>query len=356
MNTFVIADTHFDHSDIMLHCQRPWCVDNPTYNPDMPFDFRSNNPLIVTPESLEAHNQALKENWNGMIGKKDRVIIVGDFAFANHLRWVTSLNGKKIIILGNHDTLPKDALKHFEEVHSFGCVKNIGTGLRNSDCKLIKEKITFSHYAMRSWDGSWDGSASLHGHSHGRMPELDSLLSFDIGVDIWGYIPVPWEAVQKKIDIKRSIIQSRLDGYERQDGLPKGTYSPNPAQRVIDTRIRNLEILRSIGITIDSNSIAQPPKHEITSMNTKKMITAVVAIADVVNRNDTIYTKEALRNLADGETFLWDETLGRLSVRLPSDVIKDYGEVVMTFKKRMSEVGITSNATISEITKSNKEV
>jgi len=312
---------------------------------------------MVTNEALEVHNQTLVDNWNKMVGKRDRVIIVGDFAFAHHEKWLTALNGKKIIIFGNHDNLPKEALTHFDEVYDFGCVKSIGTGLRNSNCKLIKEKVTFCHYAMRAWPGSWAGSASIHGHSHGRMPELDSILSFDIGVDIWGFIPVPWEAAQKKIDIKRLAIQSRLGGYEKQDGLPKGIYSPDPAQRVLDTREKNFEILRSIGVTIDSNSIARPSEHpKNLFIKNKKDIIAIVAEANTVNRNNTLYTKESLRRMADGKTFLWDEDLGRLSARFPSDVIEDHNAVVSMLRKRMSEVGIAMPINQKTINQINQEV
>ena len=365
MNTFVIADIHFDHKDIILHCKRPWCVRNPNFNPDIPFDFRKNNHLMVTNESLEDHNQTIADNWNKMVGKKDRVIIVGDFAFANHVKWANYLNGKKVLIIGNHDNMNKEALKSFNEVFDFGCVKRISTGIRDSKCRMIKENVVFCHYPMRSWPDSWDGSVCLHGHSHGRMPELDSLLSFDVGVDVWGFIPTPWEAIQKKINIKKSIIEARLDGYERADGLPRGSYSSDPAQRVLDTREKNFEILRSIGIEIGENSIAIPPsfiKPDQPHVKTEKMITAVIASADTTNRNGIQYTRESLSCLADGKIFLWDEVLGRLSVRVNASIINDHEEVVKMFKQRISEVGSsafsvsTSNNSNNVTNQSNQEV
>jgi calcineurin-like phosphoesterase family protein len=287
MNTFVTADTHFDHPDIILHCKRPWYVNNPKYDPIKPYDFRDNNPLMVTKESLEAHNQTLVSNWNKMVSKKDRVIIVGDFAFANHTKWASLLNGKKVLVMGNHDEMNQESMKSFDEVYDFGCVKKIRTGKNDENGKAYKEKVTFCHYAMRSWPDSWNGSASLHGHGHFRMPELDSLLSFDIGVDGWGYIPVPWEAIQIKIDVKRELIRARLGGYEVNDGAPRGLYSPDPAQRVIDTRNKNLDILRSIGIGIDENFVAIPPER----VHHEKLISAIVAVAGNTNQNGVVYSQ-----------------------------------------------------------------
>jgi calcineurin-like phosphoesterase family protein len=364
MNTFIIADTHLDHKDIILHCKRPWCVENPAYDSSQPFDFRKNNPLMVTNEALEAHNQALADNWNKMVGKKDRVIIIGDFAFANHAKWANYLNGRKVLILGNHDDMNKEILKNFEEVFDFGCVKSIGTGLRDAKCKMIRENVTFCHFAMRSWAGSWDGTASIHAHAHGRMPELDSLLSWDGGVDVWGWIPVPWEAMQRKLDIKRSLIQARQGGYERLDGLPKGLYSPDPAQRVLDTRAKNLDILRSIGIEIGPDSVAIPPeftKIKEPHVKAEKMITAVVASSETTNRNGVQYTRESLSCLADGQTFFWDEVSGRLSVKLNAKIVNDHEEIVRMFRQRIAEVGTSAFSTslpqqINQIQQFNPEV
>ena len=62
------------------------------------------------------------DNWNKMVGKKDRVIIVGDFAFANHVKWANCLNGKKVLILGNHDNMNKALV--LMKYLTFGCLKN----------------------------------------------------------------------------------------------------------------------------------------------------------------------------------------------------------------------------------------
>jgi hypothetical protein len=39
------------------------------------------------------------------------------------------------------------------------------------------------------------------------MPEFKNVLSCDVGVDVWGYAPVPIEALFKKMKIKEESIK-----------------------------------------------------------------------------------------------------------------------------------------------------
>ena len=164
---FVTADPHFDHDAIRRHCGRPY----PT---------------------VEDMNEAEVSNWNEIVGKKDLVVVGGDFAFKNHGHWLHALNGRKILIRGNHDHMSQEILKNFTEVHDLWTTNNDG------------RLVTFCHYAMLSWRSSCHGSWHLYGHSHGRIPERPDVLSFDIGVDVWGFRPIPWEVVRAKMSMKES--------------------------------------------------------------------------------------------------------------------------------------------------------
>ena len=82
MRTWIISDTHFHHAKIIEYCDRP---------------FKDVNHM----------NEAMIERWNEVVGEGDVVWHLGDFGFfkdVNHMRLTTDrLNGKKNIILGNHD-------------------------------------------------------------------------------------------------------------------------------------------------------------------------------------------------------------------------------------------------------------
>lgn len=81
MKTFVIADTHFGHSNIIKYCDRPF----------------------VTTEEM---NSKLIERWNSVVGKDDIVYHLGDFALGNMTKvseYRKQLKGKIFLIQGNHD-------------------------------------------------------------------------------------------------------------------------------------------------------------------------------------------------------------------------------------------------------------
>jgi len=239
MNTFLIADTHFNHPNIILHCNRkPWLYPNPNYNPSKPKHFKFNNPLNV---NIKAHDEALIENWNSMAKKEDHIYILGDFAFKNHNHFLMALNGHKYLIKGNHDKANQETYKNFTEVHEFGCHKQI-----------MGYNITLCHYALRTWPGSYKGHSFLaYGHSHIRLPEFDNMLCGDVGVDGCGYGLWPFEVFLKKMQLKLEWINKNgkipVDG----ENKAEGQYSKDPEQRVIETRNKNKEIFKSMGYPIN---------------------------------------------------------------------------------------------------------
>lgn len=85
-NTFLISDTHFGHIGVTkfmshdgLSKMRPWD------------DYRD-------------MDEALVENWNRVVKPKDKVYHLGDVVINRRaMLTISRLNGKKILIKGNHD-------------------------------------------------------------------------------------------------------------------------------------------------------------------------------------------------------------------------------------------------------------
>jgi calcineurin-like phosphoesterase family protein len=165
MSIFYIADTHFGHANIIRLNNRPF------YN-------------------IDEMDRILIENWNSRVQKDDIVYILGDFAFKsiNHPAGILNkLNGRKILIKGNHDGRSLKDLafrKHFEEI---------------CDMKTIWDNnrmVVISHFPMVEWDGFFRGSYHVYGHIHNNtsnfaykcMRELDNALN--AGVDINNFMPV----------------------------------------------------------------------------------------------------------------------------------------------------------------------
>ena len=59
--TFLVADLHLGHANIIKYCNRPF-------------------------SSVEEMNDALISNWNNTIGEEDRVFFLGDFALGSKER------------------------------------------------------------------------------------------------------------------------------------------------------------------------------------------------------------------------------------------------------------------------------
>jgi len=197
MSIFITADLHLGHNGIREHCNRPW----PT---------------------IEEHDEGIISNWNADVKRKDMVYIVGDFAWKHHNKYLARLNGKKILIRGNHDRMNQECLRNFTEVHDL-LTKKI-------DGKIV----ILCHYCLRVWDRSFYGTWHCYGHSHGRILETGNILRCDVGADVWDYRPVPWEAVKKKLEARKREYGGRRGDFIELD------------KNVERNRLDNLALLKGL--------------------------------------------------------------------------------------------------------------
>jgi len=125
--------------------------------------------------------------WNEIVGKNDLVYILGDVAFmpANKAAaLLKKLNGRKILIEGNHD---RKQLKDnsfcncFEEIHQYLRLHYNGT------------TVVLFHYPISDWDQMHRGSIMFHGHLHGSPSGLEQYRCRDMGYDATGQIAMLME-------------------------------------------------------------------------------------------------------------------------------------------------------------------
>ena len=169
-NIWFIADTHFNHQSILKHCNRPFA-------------------------NIDEMNEKIIENWNSMINRNDRVYIIGDFAFSNHLQFIDKLRGKKHLIKGNHDEMSQECYSRFESVSQI------------KEVIINKRMFVLCHFPLRTWSECHNGSIHLFGHCHGR--ESTNNLSFDIGIDTNNYKPYSYDEVMNMIN-KREEEMKRV--------------------------------------------------------------------------------------------------------------------------------------------------
>jgi len=130
--------------------------------------------------------------WNETVGPRDLVYMLGDFAWRDHEKYLKCLQGKKILIEGNHDKM-KAGIKarHFIEVHP---------GFLNR--RFDNQHVTFCHYKMEAWYISHYGSYHFYAHSHGRRRELPDVKCCDVSADAWDFCPIPIEVLFYKMGQK----------------------------------------------------------------------------------------------------------------------------------------------------------
>jgi calcineurin-like phosphoesterase family protein len=171
MRTFFTADQHYGHASIIRHANR--------IDPSTGSQFTDVN----------RHDAHMIDLHNAVVGPKDRVIMVGDFAYKcepRRLKAILSrLNGQKFLVIGNHDdsatlSLPWAApSQHLLNVSVDG------------------QRIVCCHYGMRTWPGAARGAVHFYCHSHGRLP--GNSRSLDVGVDCWDYRPVELAEIKLRL-------------------------------------------------------------------------------------------------------------------------------------------------------------
>lgn len=162
MTQYWTSDTHFNHANIIRYCNRPF-------------------------ENVQEMNEIMIRNWNSRVQPQDTVYHLGDFASGDRskIRGILSrLNGKKILIRGNHDKQPSLS-DGWHEIHNF------------LELKQDHSLIVMCHYAMRVWNRSHHGAIMLYGHSHANLPGNNQ--SLDVGVDCWNYQPVTLAEIQQRM-------------------------------------------------------------------------------------------------------------------------------------------------------------
>jgi len=160
MSIFFISDTHFNHTNVIRYCDRPF-------------------------KTVEEMNETIIKRWNMMVNKDDIVYHLGDFAFSNKeatQEIVSRLNGKIRLIRGNHDTHNNQWYRDcgFEEVYDHPII--------------IKDFVVLSHEPMPFVMNQM--YVNLYGHVHtSPMFETWGKQSACLCVERHNYQPVREETI-----------------------------------------------------------------------------------------------------------------------------------------------------------------
>ena len=190
---FFTSDTHFSHANIMKYCNRPF-------------------------STVEEMNETMIANWNRVVPEDGIVFHLGDFAFGGFPVWESvraRLNGKIILVIGNHDM--KQNLQNTVRLEKM--FEHMAFQMK---VEIEGQKIYLNHFPFLCYSGSWRKGESLvwqlFGHVHsGRAnsagldtPRLVYLFpsQYDVGVDGNGFAPVSFYQIKE-------IISKQLEDHLR---------------------------------------------------------------------------------------------------------------------------------------------
>ena len=163
---FIISDTHFGDENIIKYERRPF-------------------------STIEEMDDQMIASWNNLVNKDDMVFHLGDVGVYPALKMkdiITQLNGKKILIMGNHDnylTLREWMECGFDEVYKYPIIYDEFIVMQHEPPQYINSDTPFFY---------------LYGHVHGtEMYPTVSKQSACVSVERWNYEPVDIEKIKKSI-------------------------------------------------------------------------------------------------------------------------------------------------------------
>jgi calcineurin-like phosphoesterase family protein len=142
-NIWVISDTHFNHANILK------------------FEDKLGKPCRVFAD-VDEMNETMIANWNSVVKPQDKVYHLGDVLFGlDKPEWLDAnfkrLNGKKRLVVGNHDNI-KLLSQWFREVMLWRDFSEFGLLLTH--VPVHQSTLKDSH---RFGEGSM---VNVHGHIH----------------------------------------------------------------------------------------------------------------------------------------------------------------------------------------------
>ena len=165
---FFTADTHYNHTNIIKHCNRPF-------------------------KTADEMNTVLIANTNVKVSANDTLWHLGDFGWHDPAPCLRRIRCHNInIILGNHD---KRRHKAFQAAQAEGLIATLIPYGQYLDTSFHNKRVTLCHYPMRSWNTKAHGAWHLYGHVHNTIQE-PGYNSMDVGVDACGFEPVSWIEIE----------------------------------------------------------------------------------------------------------------------------------------------------------------
>lgn len=185
--TWFTADWHFGHQNICRLAGRPFA-------------------------SIDEMNAELISRHNALVAPEDIVWVLGDVAMGKlgeSLPLCARMNGRKILVCGNHDRpamVPDTKVEQWTiRYREEGGFEQVITGYSHLYVVVDGQRCAVSHYPYtgESFEGRQDryaerrpldaGTWLLHGHVHDQWRVNGRQIN--VGVDVWDFAPVHAETI-----------------------------------------------------------------------------------------------------------------------------------------------------------------
>lgn len=168
-NIFFISDTHFGHQNICKFT-------------------RDDGSKLRHWTDVDQMDSDLISKWNKKVGHNDLVYHLGDVVMnRKKINIMAALNGRKRLILGNHDTCSAhEYSNYFERIYG---------ALKFEDMWLTHMPVHLETMFPRA-------SVNLHGHLHAK--DIPHAAYFNVSVEMIDYCPISLDELRSQIKIKKS--------------------------------------------------------------------------------------------------------------------------------------------------------
>ena len=159
---FIVSDTHLGHSNFLNF-------------------LNDKGEQIRKFASVEEMDETIIANWNSVVGHSDTVYHLGDVYFGQGHKHLWRLNGRKHLVVGNHDELKSEHLhKHFEKIMLWRHFK---------DFDMLLSHVPIHESEIRK------AQFNVHGHIHEKPSPTPRHIN--MCVEHHNYTPVAIEEVLK---------------------------------------------------------------------------------------------------------------------------------------------------------------
>jgi calcineurin-like phosphoesterase family protein len=165
--TFFASDHHLQHAKLLTFLDAHGCLLRPEFS------------------EIEEHDEYIIEQHNLTVGPKDTIYFLGDVVWKTNAKakeQLSRLNGKKYLMVGNHDDVPWLS-PYFEDVYLWK--------------KFADHKIVASHIPLREEELSTRGGFQIHGHIHEKwVLKSDGTMDeryYNVAMEQIGFTPVSLE-------------------------------------------------------------------------------------------------------------------------------------------------------------------